>query len=226
MPGRRKRRYTHKETADERKNDNLLDFTGYYRKSRLACMICVTTRSRHTSRDRGKPSKLLETYSLFNFEKTVEECDAFFFFTFFCTLKRDFINAISELPAVVCARLKITLFSNQSRELFRSLVMKYDFILYFFSLFFFKCHLRLRTTCKNERQASIICLQKRKLQRYFYLEAHWTVLQTQEPAEQNSMSVKLNSRSGSNKDVPSGIRLRFETSSFRTRYRRSDHHFC
>ena len=46
-------------------------------------MICVTTRSRYTSRDRGKPSKLLETYSPFNFEKTVEEYDAFFLFTFF-----------------------------------------------------------------------------------------------------------------------------------------------
>ena len=82
MPGRRKRRYTHKETADERKNDNLLDFTGYYRKSRLACMICVTTRSRHTSRDRGKPSKLLETYSLFNFEKTVEDSSFLLFFLY------------------------------------------------------------------------------------------------------------------------------------------------
>ena len=58
--------------------------------------------------------------------------NACFFFTFFGTLKRDFINAISELPAIVCARLKINLFSNQSRELFRSLVITYDFILYFF----------------------------------------------------------------------------------------------
>lgn len=63
--------------------------------------------------------------------------NAFFLFTFFCTLKRDFINAISEHPAVVCARLKIALFSNQSRELFRSLVITYDFVLYFFSFFFF-----------------------------------------------------------------------------------------
>ena len=36
MPGSRKRSYTHKETADERKNDNLLDFSGYYRKSRTS----------------------------------------------------------------------------------------------------------------------------------------------------------------------------------------------
>lgn len=137
MPGSRKRSYTHKETADERKNDNLLDFSGYYRKSRLACIICVTTGSRHTSRDREKTSKLLETYSVFNFEKIVEECECIFpFYFFFCTLKRDFINAISELPAVVCARLKIALFSNQSRELFRSLVITYDFVLYFFSFFF------------------------------------------------------------------------------------------
>ena len=61
----------------------------------------------------------------------------FSFLLFFCTLKRDFINAISELQAVVCARLKIALFSNQSRELFRSLVITYDFVLYFFSFFFF-----------------------------------------------------------------------------------------
>ena len=61
----------------------------------------------------------------------------FSFLLFFCTLKRDFINAIKELPAVVCARLKIALFSNQSRELFRSLVITYDSILYFFSFFFF-----------------------------------------------------------------------------------------
>lgn len=83
MPGSRKRSYTHKETADERKNDNLLDFSGYYRKSRLACIICVTTGSRHTSRDREKTSKLLETYSVFNFEKIVEECECIFPFYFF-----------------------------------------------------------------------------------------------------------------------------------------------
>ena len=83
MPGSRKRSYTHKETADERKNDNLLDFSGYYRKSRLACIICVKTGSRHTSRDREKTSKLLETYSVFNFEKIVEECECIFPFYFF-----------------------------------------------------------------------------------------------------------------------------------------------